>query len=87
MSTYSPATIKRCATILERASAQPTRKARATKVVKDATAWERRPATSGQHARINRLEKALGYRLSTRKAIGTGLDARILYRSLKAELG
>ena len=64
----------------------PSRTTRVAKAKRDATAWERRPASKGQIRRIRVLEMALGYRLSTVATIGTGLQARTLYRSLKAEL-
>ena len=97
---YNAATIQRSITILNNAglvvaapiqcepvkpAPKQTRKSRARTVVRDVTAWEREPATKGQHKRINALESALGLRKSPRRALGTGLDARHLYQSLKAE--
>jgi len=47
--------------------------------------WRQRPASKKQLARINGLEKALGYRPSTLRTLGTAGQASDLYASLKAE--
>lgn len=52
---------------------------------KPKTDWRQRPASDKQIARIHFVEKALGYKPSTRAAIGTAGQASDLYASLKAE--
>lgn len=48
--------------------------------------WRSRKPSQRQMARIHRLERDLGYRLSTVTTIGTAGAASDLYHSLKAEL-
>jgi hypothetical protein len=87
---YSQSTIKRARTILANADRQNKARASAAKrtvkaQTKDPNAWRSRPASEAQIGRIHRLEKHLGYRLSTKAAIGNAGQASDLYQSLKAE--
>jgi hypothetical protein len=90
--TYSPATIKRCKTILSNAQSQQKMQQRVHKaatraVVKDTIKrdWRTKPASDAQIRRINGVEKFLGYKPSTRRAIGNAGQASDLFQSLKAE--
>lgn len=47
--------------------------------------WRTAPASAKQVGRINRAERTLGYRVSPKSVIGTGMEARILWQSLKAD--
>lgn len=92
---YSQSTINRARTILRNAEQQQraieaARKQRAERTVKaavkaDKDAWLTQPATQGQRNRIRTIEKGLGYKPSTIAALGTGEQARKLWRSLVNE--
>jgi hypothetical protein len=69
-------------TIAPIAPPQPARKPARKAQARD---WQSAPASIGQHRRITTIERGLGYRASTRRTLGTGADARNLWRSLVSE--
>ena len=81
---YNAATLKAARTVLARQAAADAAAALAATTVK-ADAWKVAPASKGQTARINVIEVGLGYDASPRSILGTGQDARNLWRSLVNE--
>lgn len=92
--TYSPATLKRHATMQRKIEAQM-RRERATQAVKRTVEQDRdaamakKPATSGQMRRINRLHEAQGLReyatlAAFRKVFPTMLAASLYWRQISA---
>ncbi len=91
---YSQATIKRAQTILANVVNAPTAEqvVQRSQQMRPRTAtpsqvndWRQRVPSDAQMARINRLERTLGYRLSTKATIGTAGEASDLYQSLRKE--
>lgn len=82
---YSAATVKRARTICANADRQAASRKARTRTVKAQIDWRKRPASKAQLARINGLEKLLGYKLSTMRHIGTAGQASDLYQALKSE--